>query len=82
MANAKIENRETTRVLRKEMSRFAVDCGEVVVQVTHGNVSLYGRVRAMKGHEATFESSMSAMLAAMRAQRGIHDVHAEWHIMA
>ena len=70
-----------TRHVRKEMSRFTVDCGEVQVGVSHGNVSLHGRVRSVKGHEANFESSMAALLKALRAQRGIRDVQAEWTVV-
>ncbi|MBC8141633.1 MAG: hypothetical protein H7Y38_09365 [Armatimonadetes bacterium] len=80
MANQKTENRELTKTIRKEMSRFAVDCNEVIISATHGNISLHGKVRAMKGHEATFESSVNALLTNLRAQRGVKDVHPEWQV--
>jgi len=81
MSNLKAESREMTRHLRKEMARFTVDCNDVQIGVSHGNVSLHGRVRSIKGHEATFESSLTALLKALRAQRGVRDVLAEWTVV-
>ena len=81
MSNQKAENREMTRHLRKEMSRFTLDCNEVQVGFTHGNVTLHGRVRSLRGHEETFESSLLALLKMLRAQRGVRDVMAEWTVV-
>ena len=81
MSNQKAEHREQSRQLRKEMSRFTLNCSEVQITASHGNISLNGRVRPMKGHEESFESSIAAMLKALRAQRGVRDVLAEWTVI-
>lgn len=78
--SAKGENREMTRTIRKEMARFAVDCSEVMIGCNHGNITLHGKVRSVKGHEAGFETSIKSLLTALRAQRGVRDVLAEWNL--
>lgn len=81
MGANKEENRDMTRLLRKEMSRFTVNVSEVQISVSHGNVSLYGRIRPMKGHEEAFESSIAALLKGLRAQRGVRDVQPQWTLI-
>ena len=82
MNNAKSENLELTRLVRREMGRHSLDCGEVQVSASHGHITLHGRVRAMRGHEAGFQSSMSEFLKALRQRPGVRDVVAEWTYMS
>ena len=81
MSNNKTEAKENNRHVRTEMARHSVDCGEVQIQCLHGVIHLYGRVRAMRGHEATFSAERDALLKGLRQRAGIRDVIAEWQIM-
>ena len=78
MNKAKAENQEMCRQVRREMGRHTVDCSEVQVSATHGTVHLHGRVRPMRGHEAGFETSITAMLKSLRQRPGIREVYPEW----
>ncbi len=70
-----------SRDLRKEMSRHNVDVNEINIGVSHGNVTLHGRIRALKGHEVAFEGNLAAMLKSLRAHRGVRDVLPEWTVV-
>lgn len=76
--NARSANLEMTRMVRREMGRHSLDCGEVQISASHGTITLHGRVRAMRGHEDAFESSLNGFLKALRTRPGIRDVVAEW----
>ena len=76
--NRKAENQEMSRLVRREMGRHSVDTSEVQIQINHGTVTLHGRVRSLRGHEAGFEQNTHAMLKALRSRPGIRDVNAEW----
>ena len=78
MSNTKIVNREACTDTRREMSRHSIDCGEVQITSTHGVIRLYGKVRPMRGREATFEEDVTVMLKSLRQQRGVRDVITEW----
>ncbi len=78
MNNKKTENLEATRAVRREMARHSVDTSEIQVQCSHGNVTLHGRLRPLRGHEAAFEANAAGLLKALRARPGIRDVNAEW----
>ena len=76
--NKKTENLEATRAVRREMARHSVDTSEIQVMVSHGNVTLHGRLRPLKGHESSFKQSAEGLLKSLRARPGIRDVNAEW----
>lgn len=76
--NAKHENQEMCRMVRREMGRHSIDCSEVQVSTTHGTVSLHGRLRPMRGHEANFETAITGFLKALRSRPGVRDIMAEW----
>jgi hypothetical protein len=75
---AKTENLELGRMVRRELGRHALDCADVQVTATHGVIYLHGRVRPMRGHEATFEQSVTNFLKAVRQRHGVRDVINEW----
>jgi hypothetical protein len=81
VSNKKAEAKEENRHVRTEMARHCVDCGEVQVQCNHGVIHLYGRVRAMRGHETTFSAERDALLKGLRQRAGVRDVIAEWQIV-
>lgn len=78
MNKAKTENQEMCRQVRREMGRHTVDCAEVQVSATHGVIHLHGRVRPLRGHEANFETAVTALLKALRQRPGIREVYPEW----
>ncbi len=78
MNKAKAENLEQSRLVRREMGRHSVDCGEVQVSVVHGVIHLHGRVRPMRGHEANFEAEVTALLKSLRQRSGVRDVITDW----
>lgn len=78
MNKAKAESQDMCRMARREMGRHSVDCSEVQVSITHGMIYLHGRVRPMRGHEATFETSLAGMLKSLRQRPGVREVHTEW----
>ncbi|GAB4457034.1 MAG: hypothetical protein OHK0029_16030 [Armatimonadaceae bacterium] len=78
MRNAKAENREFCNLIRREMSRHAVNCSEVQVQSSHGVIHLHGKVRPMRGMEGTFKSDITNLLKALRQRPGVRDVICEW----
>lgn len=78
MNKAKAENQDMCRAVRREMGRHSVDCAEVQVSATHGVIRLNGRVRAMRGHEANFETAVNGLLKALRQRPGIREVYPEW----
>jgi hypothetical protein len=75
---AKAENQDLCRQVRREMGRHNVDCSEVQVSASHGVIHLHGRVRALRGHEANFETATHALLKTLRQRGGVRDVHSEW----
>jgi len=75
---AKQENQEQCRTVRREMGRHSVDCGEVQVSVSHGVIHLHGRIRPLRGHEATFEAAVTGLLKSLRQRSGVRDVITEW----
>ncbi|MEI6431924.1 MAG: hypothetical protein WCP07_07060 [bacterium] len=81
MNKAKEEQMMENRAVRKEMTRCAIDCGEVIIDVTHGQVHLFGKVRAMRGREGTFEADLAMMLKNLRKRPGIRDVITEWTVV-
>lgn len=76
--NKKAEGQEATRVVRREMARHAVDTSEIQVMVNHGVVTLHGRLKPLKGHEAVFEQNANALVKGLRSRPGIRDVITEW----
>ena len=72
------EAQALTRLIRHEMGRHNVDCGEVEISVSHGTVHLYGRVRPRPGHEAHFDSEITSLVKAILHRPGVRDVIAEW----
>lgn len=80
-ANAKGENQDMCRQVRREMGRHNVDYSEVQVSASHGIIHLHGRVRSLRGQEGNFESAIASVLKALRQARGIREVHAEWHFL-
>ena len=81
MSNNKAEAKEQNRHIRTEMARHSVDCGEVQIQCTHGVIHLYGKVRAIRGHETTFSAERDALLKGLRQRSGIRDVIADWTVV-
>jgi|GEM_PF-603241 hypothetical protein len=78
VGNAKTENREVCNNIRREMSRHTVNCNEVQISSSHGVIHLFGKVRAIRGYEATFKSDVANLLKALRQKPGIRDVITEW----
>lgn len=78
MKNAKQENSEMVRTVRREMSRHTADFSEVQITSFHGTVHLHGRVRSMRGHEGSMEESANNFLKALRSRAGVKDVIVEW----
>ena len=74
----KAESQEMCRVVRREMGRHSVNCGEVQVSAAHGTIHLHGKVRPLRGHEENFESAVNGLLTSLRARPGIREVYAEW----
>lgn len=72
------ETQALVRLVRHEMGRHSVDCGEVEVSISHGVIHLYGKVRPLSGHEAHFESEVTSLLKALLHRPGIRDVVVEW----
>ena len=70
------------REIRKEMGRHSVDCGEVLVSLSNGQIHLFGKVRAMRGHEGTFQSDLDSLIKSLRKRNGIRDVITDWTIVS
>ena len=81
MSNKKAEAKEQTRHIRTEMARHSVDCSEVIVETSHGVIQLFGKVRALKGHEGAFSAERDALLKGLRQKSGIRDVITNWTIV-
>lgn len=81
MGNKKTESKEMNRNVRTEMARHSVDCSEVLVECGHGVIHLYGRVRAIRGHEEAFSAERDALLKGLRQRSGIRDVITNWTII-
>ena len=71
-------NRTMCVAARREISRHSVDCSEVQISSSHSVIYLHGKVRPMRGREATFESDVTVLLKALRQRSGIRDVITEW----
>jgi hypothetical protein len=78
MSNNKAESQIMGRKVRAEMARHTVNCNEVQVTVSHGTVHLTGRVRALRGHEGTFDADLDGFVKSLRQTSGIRDVVASW----
>ena len=72
------ETQAQVRLIRHEMGRHNVDCGEVQISISHGVVHLYGRIRPLPGHEAHFDAEIISLIKAMLHRPGIRDVVPEW----
>jgi hypothetical protein len=81
MNKSKTENLEICRSVRREMGRHSVNFGDVQVSATFGVIRFHGRVRPLRGHEATFDADIAGFLKALRQRAGIRDVVAEWTIV-
>lgn len=75
---SKEANRTMSSEARREMTRYSIDCNEVQVSSNHGIIFLHGRVRPLRGREATFEADVTMMLKGLRQRSGIRDVITEW----
>lgn len=66
------------RIVRKALSRHAVDIAEVQVSCTNGLVHLNGRVKPLAGRVGDFDAEMVAIQKTLRANQNIRDVIFEW----
>ena len=82
MNKAREQQMSQGREIRKEMGRHSVDCGEVIVSLANGQIHLFGKVRAMRGHEATFVDDLSSLIKTLRKRPGIRDVILEWTVVS
>jgi hypothetical protein len=79
--NKKTEAKEMNRHIRTEMARHSVDCSEVITESSHGVIQLYGKVKALKGHEGSFSAERDALIKGLRQKSGIRDVIINWTVM-
>ena len=81
MRQTKAELQDACRSLRRELSRFRVDAGQVQLSFTHGMVTLQGQVRPLRGHESIFLAEVETVLKALRSQPMVRDVVVEWRLV-
>lgn len=71
-------DKDTVRLVRKELVRHALDTNETQVSVMRGLVHLYGRVRPLPGHESDFDAEVNALYKALKSRSEVSDVVFEW----
>jgi hypothetical protein len=71
-------DKDMARVVRKELSRHAIDIAEVQVSCMNGLVHLNGRVKPLPGRAGDFEAEMSSVQKSLRSNQHIRDVVFEW----
>lgn len=71
-------DKDTVRLVRKELVRHALDTNETQVSVMRGLVHLYGRVRPLAGREGDFEAEINSLYKALKSHHEVSDVVFEW----
>lgn len=80
-ANAKQQMQEQNRLVRAEIARHPVDCGQVQISVSGGTIYLYGKVRPLRTHEGDFRQALDLLLKALNKIHGIREVTTFWQIL-
>lgn len=71
-------DKDMARVVRKELSRHALDIAEVQVSCVNGLVHLNGRVKPLPGRAGDFDGEISSVHKSLRSNQHIRDVIFEW----
>ncbi|MBC8140865.1 MAG: hypothetical protein H7Y38_05430 [Armatimonadetes bacterium] len=71
-------DKDTVRLVKKELVRHALDTNETQVAVIRGLVHLYGKVRPLPGREHDFDAEVNLLYKALKTRPGVSDVVFEW----
>ncbi len=80
--NAKQQMQEQNRLVRAEIARHPVDCGQVQISVSGGTIYLYGKVRPLRTHEGDFQQALDTLMKALYKIHGIREVTTFWQVLA
>lgn len=73
-------DKDTVRLVKKELVRHALDTNETQVAVIHGLVHLCGKVRPLPGREGGFDVEVNLLCKALKTRPGVSDAVFEWQI--
>ncbi|MEI6512376.1 MAG: hypothetical protein WCO51_03775 [bacterium] len=68
---------ETTRSVRREITKRAIDSSLLDVHAMHGVVYLRGRLGILTGHDIDLRQEMEKILHTIRLKPGVREVIAE-----
>ncbi|MBC8135136.1 MAG: hypothetical protein H8F28_04510 [Fibrella sp.] len=71
-------DKDTVRMVKKELVRHALDTNEAQVSVMRGLVHLYGRVRPLPGREGDFDAEINSLYKALKSRPDVSEVIFEW----
>jgi len=65
---------ETTRMIKREISRRFINAAGLDVKSTHGVVYLRGYIQALRGHDMDLKHELEVIHRILRTKPGIRDV--------
>ena len=71
-------DKDTVRMVKKELVRRALDTNEAQVSVMRGLVHFYGRVRPLPGREGSFDEEINSLYKTLKSRSDVTDVVFEW----